>query len=247
MIKVQNLSFSYGDVPVFQNVSFTVEPEDFVCLIGPNGGGKTTMLKLLLGILNGYSGSISIFKQSPEKARPLIGYMPQYIQMDPLFPVNVYDVVLGGLLGTHKSWFYTKTEYKKAEKVLSELGIAELGKRRFASLSGGQRQRALIARSLISEPRFLFLDEPASSLDPESGDSLYQLLQKLNSRMGIMVVSHDIDFVSHYVKRIICVSARGLAVHNPEHLSGGILHELYDGTVKRVNHECTGACLSKHE
>ncbi|MBN1212074.1 MAG: ABC transporter ATP-binding protein [candidate division Zixibacteria bacterium] len=236
IIEIENLSFSYDGTNVLENVNLTIGEKDFVWIVGPNGGGKTTLLKLILGLLSPTKGSVRVFGTSPQQARTQIGYMPQYAQLDPSFPVSVLDVVLMGRLC--KGQFFgpfKRGDRKIALEMLREVGLAEFADRHYASLSGGQQRRLLIARALASRPELLILDEPTANLDLLVVRELYELLHRLNKQFTIVMVSHDPAFVAQTVKNVICVNRR-VAVHPTTEVGDEIMSELYHGQVRMVRH-----------
>ena len=196
------VSFAYGAVPVLQEVTLEAGKKDFLCLIGPNGGGKTTLLRLALGQLQPNQGTVRVFGQPPELARQEIGYVPQHFQYDAQFPVRVLDVVLMGCLGTAQWWhpFHHKADIAAAHDALNEVRLPELAHRPFSRLSGGQRQRVLIARSLAAKPRLLLLDEPTASVDAAAEKLIYELLHRLNEKICVVMVTHDLVFVSKFMQ-----------------------------------------------
>lgn len=237
IITTEELNFSYGGIPILADVNLSIHERDFVSIIGPNGGGKTTLLKIFLGILRPSSGKVLVFGKSPKQVRSMIGYMPQHTNYDTVFPVTVLDVVLMGRLGGKWSaGFHSKRDKEISLASLNEVGLADSQKRRLSELSGGQQQRVLIARALACEPKILLLDEPTSNLDYVVEGKFYELLTKLNKRMTIAVVSHDIGFVSNFVTRVICVN-RNTSEHPVDHLSGGIIDKLYGGDMCFVRHD----------
>jgi zinc transport system ATP-binding protein len=239
VISVRDVSFSYdGRDSVLDSARFDVNRDDFAAIIGPNGGGKTTLLKLILGLLEPQKGIVRVFGSAPAVARKRIGYMPQYQRFDPEFPVTVMDVVLMGRLGHAPSiGTFRREDRAIARSVLEEVSCAGLSKRPFASLSSGQRQRVVIARALASRPDLLLLDEPTSNLDPSVQDDVQELLHGLSPRMTIIVVSHDVAFVSKYVNKVICVN-RTVAVHPTSEIKGDLFSVLYGQPgVRLVNHE----------
>jgi zinc transport system ATP-binding protein len=237
VIRVEKLSFSYNGLPVLEDVSLTVQEGDFLCVVGPNAGGKTTLLKLILGLLKPSSGSIRVFGQPPVKSRSRMGYMPQYSSLDPLFPVSVLDVVLMGRLGNgNKFGFYRKTDRLAAGEALEKVELQDVRNRAFSDLSGGQRQRVLIARALVSDPELLLLDEPTSNVDAAVETELSELLNRLNERMTVALVTHDLGFVSSNVKRVACVNKR-VVVHAMSEISGEMINDLYGCDMKMVRHD----------
>ena len=240
IIEFEDVSFSYDREPVLKDVTIRIAERDFVSIVGPNGGGKTTLLKLILGLLTPTRGTLRVFDVTPERARPRVGYMPQYAQLDPQFPVNVLDVVLMGRLGTGSRRAgigpYRGAARRIAQRVLEEVGLAEMGRRPFSALSGGQRQRVLIARALACEPDLLLLDEPTSNLDIGIQDDFYELLRHLSERLTVILVSHDVGFVSKLVRTVVCVN-RTVSVHCATELGGDAIVALYGRDVHMVHHD----------
>ncbi len=235
-IVLKNVSFAYAKEKVLENVFLTVPHGDFASIVGPNGSGKTTLLKLLLGLLIPDSGEIRIFGELPEKANLRIGYMPQYAHLDTQFPVTVLDVVLMGRLGYTLGGRYSAEDRKAAKYSLDEVKLSGFAKHLFSELSGGQRQRVLIARALCGQPELLLLDEPTASIDPEVQEALFGILEELNHRMTILLVSHDIGFVSQVVKSVICVNRR-VVVHPTSEINGEIIKEIYGGDLRMIRHD----------
>jgi zinc transport system ATP-binding protein len=240
VLALDNVSFSYGIVPVLENASFSIGERESVCIVGPNGGGKTTLVRLILGLLQPDSGEIRVFGSSTRHARKRIGYMPQHLLYDPQFPVTARDIVLMGRLGGKgvRGFFgWSSAEDRQAAgEALRQVGMEDFSRRPFSSLSGGQRQRVLIARALSGRPDLLLLDEPTSNVDTLVEAKLLELLQKLNERMTIMMVTHDLGFVSEMVEKVVCVNRR-VAVHPTNDISGAIIHDIYGGPVRMVRHE----------
>ena len=236
-IEIDNASFSYDSSPVLESVTLSIERGDFVSVVGPNGGGKTTLLKLLLGALEPNRGAVRVFGLRPKAARKRIGYMPQHTQLDPRFPVTALDVALMGRLGSGR-WLgpYRQVDRRAAADAMCEVGLADHCRRRFSALSGGQRQRVLIARALAGDPELLLLDEPTSNLDPHVEGEFQQLLRRLNERMTILVVSHDLGFVSQIVRTVVCVNQR-VFCHKSSEITADAIAEIYGHDVKMVKHD----------
>lgn len=235
IVELRDLSFAYPQTPVLEDVNFTIARGDYVCMVGPNGGGKTTLLRLMLGLLTPTRGTVRVFGQTPVEARHRIGYMPQHAQLDPQFPVRAQDVVLMGRLRGGRWGPLDWLDKAKAREALAEVGLAPLAMRPFAALSGGQRQRVLIARALVSEPELLLMDEPTANLDPLVQDEMHELLHELNRRLTIVLVSHDVGFVTQHVKSVVCVN-RTVLVHSASEITGDSIRELYGHDVRMVQH-----------
>jgi len=235
VIQIHNLYFSYGDDPVLKDVNLTVQPGEFVGLIGPNGGGKTTLLKLIMGFLKPKSGSIEVFGKPPQSSLPLIGYVPQALRFDKQFPISVMEVVLSGRLA-HLPWYglYSQEDRKKAMEALEMVGIVDLKNRAFGTLSGGQAQRCLIARALVSSPQLLLLDEPTANVDSQVEADIYQLLKKLQKTITILMVTHDLQAVINHVQQVYCVQGVVFAL-KPEEVCNHFAVGLYHPPLIQVN------------
>ena len=237
IITFNDISFKYDSKPVLENINFKIYQNDFIGLIGPNGGGKTTLLKLILGLLKPVKGNINIFNSSPQKARSKIGYLPQYNILDDDFPITVEEVIAMGLFG-NLTLFPVIKHKKEIKEVLKKVNIEDLSKYQYGTLSGGQKQRCLIARALVSNPEILLLDEPTSSVDSRVEQDIYELLKILNKDITIILVSHDLGFISNYIKRVFCVNKQ-IVCHNKNEVSiNKIINEAYKSNVNMINHEC---------
>ena len=239
VISLRDVTFSYGGPPALEEVSLSVEPRQAVCVVGPNGGGKTTLVKLILGLLRPQRGEVRVFGQPPHRARLRVGYMPQHVQHDPQFPVTVMDIVLMGRLGQGAlgrvlGW-PGRADRRAAIDALAQVDMEEFRRRPFSALSGGQRQRVLIARALCCKPDLLLLDEPTSNVDSLVEARLLDLLRDLNRQMTIVMVSHDLGFVSGLVETAICVNRR-VVVHPTSEMTGAAINDIYGGEVRRVRH-----------
>lgn len=237
VIQLEHVSFGYNGYRVLEDVSLTIYERDFLCIVGPNAGGKTTLLKLILGLLKPGSGTVRVFGQSPVKTRSRMGYMPQHASLDPLFPVSVMDVVLMGKLGNgNKFGLFRKSDREAAMEALARVELCDIRKRAFSDLSGGQRQRVLIARALVSDPEILLLDEPTANVDAAVETGFYELLSQLNEKMTVALVTHDLGFVSHYVKGVACVNRR-VVVHPTSEITGEMIQEMYGCDMHMVRHD----------
>lgn len=214
MIDIKNLSFAYDGTFALEDINLGYDKKDFLAIIGPNGGGKSTLLKLILGILTPKSGEILVFGKKPSDVAKLIGYVPQFIPINNAFPITVLEVVLMGRIDKKHFLFYTKEDKAEALNALRIVGIEELADKRISTLSGGQRQRAYIARALCSKAELLLLDEPTASIDIRGQIEIYELLKKLNQNgIGIVLISHDINTAIVYATKVAHVSKR-LTMHN---------------------------------
>lgn len=237
VIELAGVTFSYNGAPVLEDITLSVGEHDFLSIVGPNGGGKTTILKLVLGLVKPAKGRVSVFGLPPEKARRRIGYMPQATALDKLFPVSVMDVVLMGRLGAGARFgFYTRADAQAAREALEKVGLAAERKRPFAELSGGEHQRVLIARALVSGPDLLLLDEPTANVDIAAETEFYRFLRDLSETMTIVLVTHDLGFVSQHVKTVACVNRR-LLCHPTCDITGSMISEIYGSHVHMVQHD----------
>lgn len=248
VIELKSVWFSYNGSPALENVNLSVEQRDFLSVVGPNGGGKTTMLRLILGLIKPSRGEVRVFGVSPVKARPRIGYMPQNTSLDPLFPVSVMDVVLMGRLGTGGGHcgFFRKEDREAAEDSLKKVELFDVRHRPFSELSGGQSQRVLIARALVSRPELLLLDEPTANVDVAVGTEFYDLLHQFNKTMTIVLVTHDLGFVSKYVKNVACVNRRVVG-HPTCDISGEMINEIYGTDVHVIRHDTVNTREEFHD
>jgi zinc transport system ATP-binding protein len=219
------------------DVSLKIEEHDFVWVVGPNGGGKTTLLKLFLGLLKPDRGKVTVLGRRPEATRHLVGYMPQHARLDPHFPVDVMSMVLMGRTGnTHPIGRFSSADRDAARAALAEVGLESLADRPFAAMSGGQQRRLLIARALAADPKVLLLDEPTANLDLRVEEELFGLLQELGSRLTIVMVSHDTAFVSPSVKSVVCVNQH-VHVHPTAEVDSEIMSELYGRPIRIIRHD----------
>ncbi|MEB3882191.1 ABC transporter ATP-binding protein [Lyngbya sp. CCY1209] len=222
--------------PVLEDVSLTVRELDFIGIIGPNGGGKTTLLKVMLGLLKPRRGTVEIMGFSPVQGRRYVGYVPQTFEFDRSFPVRVSEVVLMGRLGRRRLFRgYTKQDREIVNRTLEKVGMLEFRDRAIGELSGGQRQRIYIARALACEPRILLLDEPTASVDPRMQYGIYELLHELNEYMTIVIISHDLGAVSTHVKTVGCLN-RKLFYHGDRQITPEMIEQTYQCPIDLISH-----------
>ena len=232
LVKIENLTVGYDKTPVLQKINLEIFDKDFIGVIGPNGGGKTTLLKAILGLMKPFGGTIEFRKDFDGKKKP-IGYLPQVKHIDRKFPITVFDVVCSGLLMQND----IKNEISPKQKVteiLQDLGIYDIRNKAIGELSGGQMQRVFLCRALISEPRLLILDEPDTFVDNRFEGELYEKLRLLNSEIAIILVSHDVGTISTYVKTIACVN-RNLHYHRSNKISQEQLDD-YHCPIQIISH-----------
>ena len=234
IVEIKNVDFAYNGEKVLRNISLTINQNDFIAMIGPNGGGKTTLLKLMLGLLNPDKGDIRILGRSTQKASSFIGYVPQDVHLNQTFPITAIDIVLMGKLDPKKRWAKkSASNRQEAMSALDRLEMATHAEKKIGELSGGQRQRVFIARALVTQPKLLLLDEPTASIDTKGQADFFMLLKELNTEIAILVVSHDLLVVSRYVKSVACVN-RELHYHNQAEITGDMLETMYPCTDEEV-------------
>lgn len=245
-IVFDNVTVKYDSFIVLENINFTVEQGDYVGIIGPNGGGKTTILKTMLGLIQPASGTVSIYGNPPHKASHLIGYVPQIAQFERFYPIDVMDVVLMGRL-SKKAIFkrYSKEDKTSALESLGFVGLADLRDRQLGKLSGGQIQRVMVARALAGQPKILLLDEPTASIDIQAEQNFYELLANLSKSMTIILVSHDIGVVSRQVKSLACLN-RKLFHHGSKEILPSVMESVYGCPVDLIAHGTPHRVLPDH-
>ncbi len=208
LVKLENIDAGYGDKTVLNSVNLEIKERDFIGIIGPNGGGKTTLLRVILGLIPPDKGKVHYsFSDSHTDFRKFIGYLPQRSTIDGKFPISVREVVLSGLI-SEKPFFkkYNRKDFRLADEMIEKSGMTEYKYAPVGELSGGQLQRVFLIRALISSPELLILDEPDTFVDNRFEYELYQNLKELNKKIAILLVSHDIGTISSYIKTIACVN-----------------------------------------
>lgn len=246
VIVFKDIWVHYNSIPILEEVNLVVKEHDFLAIIGPNGGGKSTLLKVILGLIKPSRGNVTVFGETPLKARKFIGYVPQYSLIDLNFPISVWEVVLMGRLshiGLLKR--YGEDDKEKALDALKIVDMFDYKDRQIGSLSGGQRQRVFIARALAADPKLLLLDEPAAGVDIIMQEEFYELLEKLKKKMAIVIISHDISAVSVHVDKIACLN-RKLYYHNSKELLPEDLEAAYQYPIELIAHGIPHRLLKKH-
>jgi zinc transport system ATP-binding protein len=247
VIEINKVNVYYKNICALENINFTVEEKEFLAILGPNGGGKSTLLKLILGLVEKSSGTIKINGEDPKKNKSKVGYVPQFTKFNKKFPISVEEVVLMGRLKSNISFFhkYTKQDKEKVVDIMKELNIFHLKNRQIGELSGGQLQKVLIARALFMNPRILLLDEPTASLDGAAKTQIYALLKKLNEKITIIIVTHDYGVVNSYVKNILCLN-RKLYYHGEKGMDSKLVEAVYGCPVDLIAHGVPHRVLGEH-
>ena len=238
-IALKGVTVSFGLYKVLSDISVQFPASEMTAIIGPNGGGKTTLIKVVTGLIKADAGNIRIFNEDVRTAREKgwLGYVPQAAQFDRSFPIRVEDVILTGTLKKHLLPFrrFTQEDRAKASKILDQLGLYDLRKRQIGQLSGGQLQKVLIGRALVKDPKILFLDEPTASIDTQTKNQIYKLLNALTPKRTIVVVTHDMSAISSYFDTVACLNKR-IHYHGSEKLTQGIIDDTYGCPVDLIAH-----------
>ena len=247
VIRLDDVWVKYGDITVLEGINLSVQNLDFLGIIGPNGGGKTTLLKVILGLIKPTRGEVTVLGGTPERRRRFIGYVPQIIQFDQEFPVTVLHVVLMGRLG--KKGFlgkYSEEDVKVACESLESVEMLEFRNMQVGKLSGGQLQRVLLARALAADPKILLLDEPTASIDEPTKTELYELLKNLNRKVTVILVSHDIGVISSYVDKVACLNRR-LFYHGSKENKPETIEKTYQCPIDLIAHGVPHRVFRKHK
>ncbi len=246
LVEIRNLSAGYGQNIVLRDVNLTIQQFDFIGVIGPNGGGKTTLLKALLGLIPPMAGEIIFEESMTGGSVHRIGYLPQINNIDRKFPVTVYDVVRSGLMSRKRlTGRYSNEENERANLLMDEMGISSIRNKAIGELSGGQIQRALLCRALINDPKLLILDEPNTYVDNRFERELYEKLKLLNEKLAILLVSHDLGTISTYVKSYACVNS-SLHYHSGNTVTPELLKS-YECPIQIISHgDIPHTVLHKH-
>ena len=240
VIKIRDVHFSYGGPPILENIELDIQAKEFVGMVGPNGSGKTTLLRIILGLINPDRGSVEVLGKPAHQGVKEIGYMPQLTPFSRDFPISVEETVLMGRLGkTSSIGLFSKEDKRLAAESMEAVEVLDLSKRPIGSLSGGQLQRVLIARALTCNPEIMILDEPTANVDMKVEKDIFDLLKKLNEKITIIVVTHDIGFISQYITKVACIN-RTLICHPTSELTGETIEKLYGTHVHMVHHHHEG-------
>lgn len=236
LVRFEDVWVHFDGVPILEGINLSIKSNDFLGIIGPNGGGKTTLLKVILGLIKPSRGKVSVMGQPPFKGRKFIGYISQFNLFDRDFPISVFDVVLMGRYSKAGLFHhYTEEDKRTALEVLKTVEMLDYKERHVGRLSGGEQQRVFIARALVANPKLLLLDEPTASIDPDMQAEFYELLDRLKERMAIVLVSHDISAVSIYVSEIACLN-RQLFYHGSKEVSAEELEKSYHCPIQLIAH-----------
>lgn len=245
IVAIKDVSVYFDHTPILEDVTFSVRNNEFLSLIGPNGGGKTTLLKVILGLISPDKGEVTVFGKPPHTGRTAIGYLPQHISFDTHFPITVFDVVIMGRY-THLFRQYTDADRHHVYTALDTVGMSEFAERQIGHLSGGELQRVFLARALTREPALLLLDEPTASIDPDVQKSFYDLLLKLKEKMAIILVTHDLSVISVYVESVACLNRR-LFYHGPAEGAVKSLEDVYQCPIEVIAHGIPHRVLKTHK
>ncbi len=246
-VHIDNMSVYYGQTPAIAGVCLDVEDGEYLGIMGPNGGGKSTLLKAMLGLIPISSGRVQIYGNEAKSNRTIVGYVPQFAVMDKRFPITLIEVVLTGRMKAGLSPFFRFSANDKefVYELLGRVGIAHLANRQISELSGGEFQKMLIARALAMGPRLLLLDEPTASVDASAQEQIYSLLEELNKDMTIILVTHDLLAISSQVHRLACLNRR-LVYHGGPELTESVVNSLYGCPVDLIAHGVPHRVLREH-
>lgn len=247
IVKLKNVWVEIDGKTILEDHTLSIKQDDYIGIIGPNGGGKTTLLKVILGLIKPSRGEVRVFGETPPAREGRIGYVPQLSDFDRDFPISVREVALMGRLSQRKLFAkYNGADIKATEGALKKVEMWDLRDRQMGKLSGGERQRVLIARALVSQPKLLLLDEPTASIDPQMTRGIYDMLGELKKEMAILLVTHDMGVISSHVDKIACLNGR-LFYHEDREISPATLEQVYHCPVDIIAHGIPHRVLRHHE
>jgi len=238
VVELRDVCFSYGVQEVLHNVSFAIAHRSLVAVVGPNGGGKTTILRLILGALAPRYGTVRVFGATPEAARARVGYVPQAIPFDPRFPLSVREAALLGRVGRSRFGTYGRQDRAAASAALERVGLAGFERRAFAELSGGERQRVMIAQALAGGSELLLFDEPVANVDPQHASRLYELFKDLTAEVTVLMVSHNLGVVTGHATHVLCVN-RTAGLHAIGEVASETFTEAFGGSLTAIRHDAS--------
>ncbi len=247
VLKIKNMNVWYQDTQILSNISMEVKAGEFLGIIGPNGGGKSTLLKAILGLVPYDSGEVKVFEETIGKTNKKIGYVPQFSLVDRKFPISVFEVTLQGRMksGTAPFFKYSKEDKEVALSQLEKVNLIDYKDRQISELSGGEFQKLLIARALAVGPSLLLLDEPTASVDAKAREQIYTLLEKLNEKMTIIMATHDLLAISSTVKSLGCLNNQ-LVYHGEPKLSPEMVKNLYGCPIDLIAHGVPHRVFGEH-
>ncbi len=246
VVKIADVWVSFEDRIALQSVDLEMQESDFVAIIGPNGGGKTTLIKVILGLIKPDRGTVKVLGQNPVAARQDIGYVPQHFDFDRKFPISVWDVVMMGRIDKSIFQRFTEEDKRMAAEMLEKVGMSDFRKRQIGKLSGGELQRVFLARALTVHPKLMILDEPTTGLDTRALEILFDILKSLNNEMPIILVSHEISAIASHVKSIGCLNKR-FFYHGSKELREEDLKKTFGCPVDIIAHGIPHRVLKKHD
>ena len=246
VLRVKHVGFHADNRAILTDITFDIAQGEFMAIIGPNGGGKSTLLSLIMGLLPCSEGSIELLGQSPQKGRINVGYLPQFTHWDMTFPLSVLEVVLMSTLKKNLLGYASKSDKHKALSMLEKVGLLHLKDQRIHALSGGEKQRVLLARCFMHNPLFYILDEPTTSVDTHSQVDIYALLRSFYQTTSVLVVTHDLTGITPMVTKIGCLN-QTLTCHNPEELDGHAIEHSYGCPIEMIGHGIPHRVLKSHD
>ncbi len=247
ILKIENLNFSYKNKKILENINLEINEGDFMALLGPNGGGKTTLIKLILGLLKPDSGTIKLFNDDIKKNIKRVSFVPQINEIKTDFPIRAIDVVLMGRL-RFKGFFkkYNKEDYELVQNMLDKLGLANFAYSNISKLSGGQLQRIFVARALVSNAEFLILDEPTSNVDSQNEKNIIDLLYHLKELKAVLIVTHDVGVVANVINKVACLN-KNLISHDEPYLTKDMIEKTYHCPIELIGHGLPHRVFKEHD